>query len=134
MSKITRLTAWDLATIEAALRIALKAGEVRPRDLVLALADKIMNADSVVITEGVDIEPAANHYHHKAGQRTEATLGPTQREVLRCLREHGHSRGWQWGTRRATLAVLQSLVKHGFATYDPERNVYLPILPDFTKE
>lgn len=42
-------------------------------------------------------------------------LGDVQKEVLRCLREHGGwpGRGWLWDTTSNTERICESLVRRG---------------------
>jgi hypothetical protein len=54
-------------------------------------------------------------------------LGPTQREVLRCLENYGPwfaGGGWNWDTTSNTARILASLARRGFAEVGEERNNY----------
>jgi hypothetical protein len=48
-------------------------------------------------------------------------LGSIQRQLLKLLREKGHwwvGCGWRWNTHKETEAILNSLVKRGYARKD----------------
>ncbi len=64
-------------------------------------------------------------------------LGLTQRTVLRSLREHGRWHdgcSWHWDVPSRTVAVLEGLVRRGYATKMADQVGYFPTPPDNSQE
>lgn len=88
---------------------------IKVSELVMSLASYV-SADDLALDREDFLRTVASRIHDDLPKRSKKALGKTQADVLRSLCEHGgYPGGWTWSTRSKTVALLDSLVKRGFA-------------------